>query len=146
MVFRFSATFWTIRSACRSSWRCDKIKFHTRDCIFLHSIFPSFQDIFRIPKKLRAFKSIGSPFDIQKNVKMRISREFRRKSRKYRFLHVGIGVLYPISCKSTGCHVSMPQCRQIMSKRTHVRNSKRAGCQPLRKRMFAIRNVLVASH
>ena len=31
-------------------------------------------------------------------------------------------------------------------KRTHVRNSKRAGCQPLRKRMFAIRNVLVASH
>ena len=115
MVFRFSATFWTIRSACRSSWRCDKIKFHTRDCIFLHSIFPSFQDIFRIPKKLCPFKSFGSPFDIQKNVKMRISREFRRKSRKYRFLHLGIGVLYPISCKSTGCHVSMPQCRQIMS-------------------------------
>ena len=31
-------------------------------------------------------------------------------------------------------------------KRTHVRFEGRAGCQPLRKRMLAIRNVLVASH
>ena len=34
MVFWFSATFLTIRSACRSSWPYQKIKFSTRKCFF----------------------------------------------------------------------------------------------------------------
>ena len=42
--------------------------------------------------------------------------------------------------------LNSPPIPSRSSKRTHVRNSKGAGCQPLRQRMFAIRNVLVASH